>query len=268
MIGTTFFDIGYMDRLSRLDTPLHRLDPRAKLLTTLAFIVTVVSFGRYEISALIPFFVYPVALVAMGNLPAGYLLRKIVIIAPFAVLIGIFNPLMDKEALIALGPLEISGGWISFLSILIRFVLTVGSALVLVACTGIYGVCLSMERLGAPRVLTAQLLFLYRYLFVLMDEGFRMVRARALRSFGGNGMGVAVYGHMVGHLLLRTLDRAQRIYVAMSCRGFDGHVRRMRPLMMRPIDIMFIVGWSALFVAMRVHNISRLMGALVMEAFS
>jgi len=77
-----------------------------------------------------------------------------------------------------------------------------------------------------------------------------------------------VYGHMVGHLLLRTLDRAQRIYVAMSCRGFDGHVRRMRPLIMRPIDVMFIVGWSALFVAMRVHNIPRLMGKLVMEAFS
>jgi len=267
-IGTNFFDIGYMDTLSRVDSPLHRLDPRAKVLTTMAFVVMVVSFGKYEISALIPFFLYPVVLVAVGNLPAGYLLRKVVLVAPFAVLVGIFNPLLDRTTLMVLGPLEISGGWISFVSILVRFVLTVGSALILVACTGIQGVCLALEKLGTPRVLTIELLFLYRYLFVLMDQGLRMVRARALRSFGRSGMGVGVYGYMAGHLLLHTLDRAQRIHVAMSCRGFDGHVRTMSSLKIRPVDIMFVVGWSAFFVGMRAHNIPGLLGRLIMGAFS
>lgn len=81
-------------------------------------------------------------------------------------------------------------------------------------------------------------------------------------------MGVRVYGYMAGHLLLHTLDRAQRIHAAMSCRGFDGHVRTMSSLKIRPVDIIFFLGWSAFFVGMRVYNISELLGRLIMGAFS
>jgi energy-coupling factor transporter transmembrane protein EcfT len=95
-IDSQVFDIGYMDRLSRLDTPVHRLDPRAKLLTTLVFVVTVVSFGKYEISALLPFFLYPVVLAAVGEIPLGYLLKKIAVVSPFAIMLGIFNPFFDR----------------------------------------------------------------------------------------------------------------------------------------------------------------------------
>ena len=80
-IDKNFFDIGYTDQLSRQLTSIHRLDPRAKLVTTLVFITTVVSFGKYEISALLPFFVYPVALTALGNLPPAYLLKKILLVS-------------------------------------------------------------------------------------------------------------------------------------------------------------------------------------------
>ena len=77
---------------------------------------------------------------------------------------------------------SVAGGWISFLSILLRFVLTVSAAIVLVAVTGIHSLCAALEKLGVPRALVTQLLVLYRYLFVLLDEAGRMDRARALRS--------------------------------------------------------------------------------------
>ena len=77
-----------------------------------------------------------------------------------------------------------------------------------------------MERLGAPDVFATQLLFLYRYIFVLGEEAMSMTRARALRSFGGRGMGMRVYGLMLGHLLLRTYDRAQRVYLRHAQPGF------------------------------------------------
>ncbi len=262
-IESTFFDIGYMDRLSTQETPIHRLDPRAKLLTTLIFIVVVVSFDKHEISGLVPFFVYPVVMIALGNLPLVYLLKKILLVAPFAFLIGIFNPLLDRELLIHLGPVGISGGWISFASIMIRFTLTVGATLILIASTGFNAVCMALEKIGGPRVFAIQLLFLYRYLFVLVDEAFRLVRARSLRSFGGRGMGIKAFGSLVGHLLLRTLDRAQRIHLAMLSRGFDGKIRLMRPSKMQIADICFILGWSTLFVLMRLYNIPQFIGKLV-----
>lgn len=262
-----FFDIGYMDTLSSQQTPIHQLDPRAKLITSLVFITTVISFGKYEISALIPYFVYPVFLGAMGNVPSLYLLKKLLLVSPFAVMIGIFNPLMDRDILVSLGGIGISGGWVSFVSILIRFVLTVGGALTLIAVTGFNAVCMALDKLGTPRVFVVQLVFLYRYIFVLVDEAARMVRARSLRTFEGGGSGIKAYGPLVGHLLLRTMDRAQRVYMAMCCRGFDGEIRIMKPLRFGPMEIGFTVGWSALFILMRVFNVSALMGGVIMEFF-
>ena len=257
--------IGLMDQLASQNTPVHRLDPRAKLLTTLVFIATVASFGRYEISGLVPFFLYPVTVIVVGRVPALYLVRKIVLVAPFAILIGALNPVLDRTPFLTLGPMTLSGGWISFVSIIIRFTLTVGAALVLLATTGIHGVCLALDKLGCPRAFTVQLLFLYRYLYVLADEGLRMVRARAARSFGRHGMGMQVYGYLLGHLLMRTLDRAQRIHSAMNSRGFSGQVRSMQSLRFGAADWPFMAGWSLLFFIMRIHNVSHLLGALLTE---
>ncbi len=264
-IESAFFDIGTLDTLSYRDSGVHRLDPRAKLITTLVFIFTVVSFGKYEIAALLPFFAFPVVLIALGGLPPGYLLKKLLLVAPFAFFIGIFNPLLDQETLLRLGPLEISGGWVSFLSILLRSALTVGAALVLIATTSFSGVCMALEKLGAPRIFALQLLFLYRYLFVLVDEALRMVRARALRSFHGRGMGMKVFGHLVGQLLLRTLDRAQRIHLAMLCRGFTGEIRLLRPSGIGRPEILFTLGWSALFLTLRFVNLPHLVGGILTE---
>jgi cobalt/nickel transport system permease protein len=264
-LDASFYDMGYLDVLSTQDTPIHRLDPRITLLTTLVFIVTVVSFGKYELSALLPFVLYPTILISLGNLPAAYLARKVLLALPFALFIGIFNPLMDRTIMMHLGPLGISGGWISFASIMVRFVLTATAAIVLVAVTGFNGTCMALEKIGAPRVFAVQLLFLYRYIFVLIGEAARLTRARSLRSFGGSGMGFGVFTSMVGQLLLRTLDRAKRIHLAMRCRGFDGEIRLLRPLRIGGRDVAFLAGWTVFFILMRIYDVPQWMGALVAE---
>jgi cobalt/nickel transport system permease protein len=264
-IDSAFFDIGTLDTLACRDSAVHRLDPRAKLVTTLVFILVVVSFGRYEVSALLPFGLFPLSLILLAELPTGYLLKKLLLAAPFALCVGAFNPFFDRQVLLQFGPLELSGGWVSFASILLRFTLTVLAALVLIATTSFTGVCRALERLGAPRVFSLQLLFLYRYLFVLIDEAQRLVRARALRSFGGRGLGMQVFGHLAGQLLLRTLDRAQRLHLAMLCRGFDGEVRQLRPLRIGRQEVVFTLGWSAAFVALRLYNLPQLLGRLLTE---
>lgn len=266
-IDRHFFDISYMDTLSSQQTPIHKLDPRTKLVTTLAFITTVVSFGKYEISSLTPFFVFPLVLCAMGNVPLAYLLKKLALVSPFAIFIGIFNPLLDRDILIHLSGIGISGGWVSFASILIRFALTAGAAFTLIAVTGFNAVCMALQKLGTPKVFVVQLMVLHRYMFVLVNEASRMVRARSLRSFNSDRSGMKSYGPLLGHLLLRTVDRAQRIHLAMCCRGFDGQIRIMRPLRIGPTDIVFIFGWSALFIFMRFYNAPLLMGSAIMGFF-
>jgi len=261
-IGSQLFDIGKMDAVAAGNTPIHRLDPRAKLATTMVFIVAVVSFDKYALSALIPFFIFPVVQISMGGLPAGYLLKKVILVAPFAVLIGIFNPFLDKEALLQIVAFPSSGGWVSFFSILVRFFLTVTAALVLIASTGFNAVCVALVKLGVPRPFVVQLMFLYRYLFVLTDEAARMVRAVSLKTFNG-GIRFKTFVSMTGHLLLRTLDRAQRIHMAMRCRGFDGRIRVLQSMKVGWTGVIFVVGWSVLFLIFRIYNVPKLIGDIV-----
>lgn len=260
------YDLGRLDRLSYGTSAVHRIDPRAKVLTTLVFLVCVVSFDRYALIAMVPFALYPVALIAEADLPAGFLLRKLATVAPFALFVGAFNPVFDREILLYIGDLGVTGGWVSYASIVVRFLLTTLAALVLIATTSFAGVCMALGKMRVPDVLVTQLLFLYRYLFVLGEETMRMARARALRSFDGTGMGLGVYVQILGHLLLRTYARAQRVYQAMRARGFDGEIRTMHVLRFRRRDAFFFAGWSTLFVTMRVVDVPLLVGTLVTGA--
>lgn len=255
---------GLLDALARRRSPVHRLDPRAKLLATLVYIVAVVSFGKYELSALLPFALYPIVLIAAADLPVGWLLKRLLWVSPFAVLLGLFNPLLDREPLVVLGPLALSGGWISFLSILLRFALTVSAALVLIAVTGLESVIAAMQRLGVPAVFTTQLLMLYRYVYVLIEETARVLRARSLRAFGRR-LDIAALGPLAGHLLLRTLDRAERLSQAMSCRGFTGTIHTTRPLRFGLADALFLAGWSALFLLFRLVDVPQAVGTLFLR---
>ena len=255
-----YMEVGKMDELGRMDSPMHRLDSRAKTLTTIAFIVTVMSFSRYEVAALTPFFIYPLSLMAIGRIPPGYIVRKLLIASPFALAVGIVNPLLDQRVMGSLGAHGISGGWLSFASIVIRFSLTVTAAITLVACTGIHRLCAGLERMGLPRVFAVQLCLLYRYLFVIVDEGQRMRRGVEMRSMGRRSLSFSTYVSLIGHLLLRAMDRAQRVYQAMVSRGFAGQFRVMRPTVVRWNDVAFMVGWAIFFAAARVWDIPTAIG--------
>jgi cobalt/nickel transport system permease protein len=267
-VATGLSALDRLDRLARLDTPVHRVDPRAKVVTTAVYIVCVVSYGKYDLLGLLPFAVFPVVLATEGGLPLGFLGRLLLVVSPFALVMGAFNPLFDREVVAQVGAWGVTGGWVSYASIVLRFLLTAGAALVLTATTSFTGICLALQRLKVPDVLVTQLLLLFRYIFVLGDEASRMGQARRLRSFGRRGMGWRVHGQLLGQLLLRTFARAQRIYLAMKARGFDGEIRVARRLHFRASDLWFTLGWSAAFIAFRAVNVPLVLGHLVTRAAS
>jgi cobalt/nickel transport system permease protein len=78
-------------------------------------------------------------------------------------------------------------------------------------------------------------------------------------------MGMKIFGNLAGQLLLRTLDRARRIHLAMLCRGFTGDIRMLRPSRIGPAEIAFTLGWSAAFVLMRFTNLPHFLGRLLTE---
>lgn len=255
-------DLRALDTLAARDTALTRRDARAKLLVTLGFLVTVVSFDRYRVAALLPLALFPAVLAAWGEVPARTLWRTLALAAPFALMVGLFNPLLDRTPMLGLGGLQVSGGWVSFSSIVLRVALTVSAALILVAGTGMHGLCAAMARLGAPRVFTVQLLFLHRYLFVLSGEALRLSTAYRLRA-GARRLDLSLYASLTGQLLLRAFDRAQRVHQAMLARGFDGELRTLEGLRWQRADTVFVAGWFAFFVLARGVDLPLALGRLL-----
>ena len=260
-LGSTFLDALRLDQLAEGDSLIHRLDARAKLLVTLAFMFAVVSFGRYEVAALIPFTLFPVALAAIGGVPGSFVFRRLLPVLPFALAIGVLNPVLDRTVLFRIGPLAVSGGWLSLVSILLRVVLTASAAIILTATTGLRELCRGLERLGVPRPFVMQMRLLTRYLFVLAEEAIRLLRARALRSCGRRGAGWRMTGSLLGHLLLRTLGRARRMHLAMQCRGFSGALPPSGASRLTRADLAFVLGWSVVFLLFRFTDLVQRLGA-------
>lgn len=259
-IEQTVYDFRRFDLLASGDSMIHRLDGRAKVLVTLVFSLTVVSFDRYTFSALLPFLLFPVVITVAAALPTGFMLRKTLLVALLALAIGIGNPLFDREIRIWVGEIGISGGWLSSASLLFRSFLTISAALLLIATTRFTTICTSLERLGLPAVLVRQFQLMYRYLFVLADETIRVLRARELRSSGRAGGGLRAFSSLVGHLLLRSWERSERLHLAMLCRGGYGSVVPRRPDRFDRASWLYLLGWLSCFVLFRLYDLPQAVG--------
>ncbi len=259
--ATAYAGPASLDALARRDTPAGRLDPRTKVLATVAFVVVVASFGRLELARLAPLAAYPLALGVLGDVPWRPIAVRLAIASPFALGMAAAEPFLDRTPLP--GGLGVSAGELALLTILGKFLLSLGAALLLVATTPFDDVCVALRRVGVPRVLVSQLLLTYRYLFVLGEESRRLLRAHALRSPDRPRPTLRAAGALLGSLLVRALARAERIHVAMRCRGFDGTMPLRRPGAPGRADAVFAAATLALLVVARLGDLPAHLGRLL-----
>lgn len=260
-IMESLYNIRLLDDLARKDTVIHRVHPLAKLITTVFYLIVVVSFDRYEISRLLALVFYPVLIFAFAELPVKPILKRVLLVEPLVIGIGILNPLFDQQVVILAG-VEISRGWVTFLAIVIKGGLTVTSALLLIATTGMDRLAEALRMLRVPRIFVLQLLLTYRYISVLMEEVATTLRAYSMRAPRQKGIQRSVWGSLAGQMLLRTFDRAQRVYQAMCLRGFTGEYMTGCPRKIKVGDLAYVVGWGLFFITMRTYDIPMLLGSL------
>ncbi|HMT20172.1 MAG TPA: cobalt ECF transporter T component CbiQ [Promineifilum sp.] len=242
------------DRYLARASAIHRLDPRVKVAATPAFILSVAllpdgAWGLYAaaLAALL-------AVAVAAHLSPWLVVRRSLIGLPF-LLAAVTVLFVAPGRAVWAGPfgLEITdGGLIRFGSIVARSLISIAAAVLLTATTRFPDILHALRHLRVPAVLVAIIAFMYRYLFVLVEEVERLMRARAARSArlpgvpGGRSLRrrAAVTGHMAGQLLVRSLDRSDRVYHAMLARGYRGELLTLAPHAMHPRD------WAALAVAL------------------
>ena len=237
------------DRYHEKESFLHRLDPRVKALVTVIYIVSNALLPDGAWLAFGVAWVFLIAANLLSQLGIGYTFKRSIIALPFAfiaitVLFSIPGQPLFTFQLFTSNLVITDAGLLRFVSILIRSWLSVQLASLLVAVTRFPDLIHALEHLKVPSILTTIIAFLYRYLFVLTDEVFRLIRARESRSAAstGNRAGGGVFwrakvaGNMAGQLFLRSYERSDRIYNAMLSRGYSGHLYTLNPHEMKPGD--------------------------------
>lgn len=232
----------YQDRPSSI----HDLDPRVKVVLTILYILALSLTPQAAWLVFLVLYVMLLLVVRWAQLGPTYTIRRSYIAAPFilAALPILFT--LDGRPLITLpglGWTVSAAGFDRFLTILIRTWIGVQAGILLTVSTRFPDLIWALDALHMPKVLVAIISFMYRYLFVLIDQSMRMRQARASRcavsldSRRPSAIWHAkVAGMMVGSLFLRSLERSERVYAAMASRGYDGEMRILKSFHMRLQD--------------------------------
>ena len=198
----------FLDRYSRLNSPIHRLPTIVKLLGTLGVVSASVSVSFTYFWFFIIIAGLLLVLSAITSIPWRFIFGRLILLEPFA--LGIAVMALFQE----------NGGMV-FLAILVKSTLCLFTMILLSNTTPFSSLLQTMKRIGVPQLLVTILALLYRYLFVLIDEAERLHRARLSRTFSTSRTKKwHMLASLIGQLFVRSTERAERIHAAMSARGW------------------------------------------------
>ncbi len=198
----------YWDRYSRIDSPVHRRSAALKAAVALAIILITVVPPRPPIYLLAIVAAVLIALISMSRIPPVFFLKRLLFFEPF---------ILTVAALALFQP----AGFAKFLTLIVKSTLSLVTVILLANTTPFHELLRVLRRIHVPSVFVTLLALMYRYIFVLADEMQRMRRARRSRTFGRRRERTWVLlSRIMGQLFLRSTERAERIYAAMSARGW------------------------------------------------
>lgn len=251
-----------MDELASRSSPVHTMDALAKLLLTVLYIALVVSFGKYQLSALFFMLLFPIFAYQLADVPVVLCFYRLRIVMPLVCAVGVLNPFLDRQILLHFGPLAVSGGVVSMLTLMLKGVCCLMASFLLIATTTIDEICRALRRLHFPKMLTSLLLLTFRYISVLLDEVSVMLEAYHLRAPRQKGIEFSAWGSFLGQLLLRSIDRAQSLYESMELRGFCGEFHYSAGRASGKYSWPVAAVCAALMVLARIYDVPRLIGSL------
>ncbi len=232
----------FIDKYSDRNSLLHRLDPRAKIAAAVLFIVCIVTtpctawpqFAGYAFLAALS--------AAFSKVPLFYIAARSALSLPFVMIVALSVPFtLAQDPLPFYGAL-ITKAWLSSLVI------------VLLSSTTPFPLMVKgLEKLGVPKIMTVLLSFMYRYVFVLIDEVERMHASWKARYFGRlHGGLLKTFGHIAGSLFIRTYERSERVFYSMAARGFDGEMRVLHVRAFTALDVLCVAAVAAYVAGVKV----------------
>lgn len=239
------------------DTALHRMDPRVRLAGATVWSVAVAllatahaAWAALGLSALLALASRP---------PLGSLMRRLLAVNVFILFLWAVVPFsLPGTPAFDLWRLTASREGIALaLTITLKSNAIVLCFIALVATIPVSELGHALRKLHVPDKLAYLLVFTYRYVFVMAGEYQRMRQAMKIRGFvpRTNLHTYRSLAYLAGMVLVRGLDRAERVYAAMLCRGFNGRFRSLNGLAASPLDFGFLIAMCAATAAVALFDL-------------
>ena len=222
--------IDWLDRHAQAASPLHRWDPRYKLvgLTILMF-----AFSSVQDLRLLPAMLAVTSgLYAASRIPLAFLLTRLRAPGFFIAIVAILLPFLSGTTVIArIGPLILwKEGTLAMGLIVAKFISILTISLVLFGTAPFLTTIKALRALGLSPILGDMTLLAYRYLYEIGNDLKTMEMAMGLRGFRARRPSSRVLGvlaSLAGTMLVRSYEQSELVYKAMTLRGY-GHSPRPR----------------------------------------
>lgn len=246
-----------LDRLSRarLEDPgtqsrLDVLDPRSRVLAAAIWAFLIVSLNQWPV--LLAALGLSLLMLVISGTPRGVVLSRLAAMDGLMVFVLVLLPFtVPGTPILELGAFSASAeGLDKALAILLKANIVLLTVLVLVGSLDAVTLGHALGRLKLPDTLVQLLLFTVRYISVIGDEYQRLRTAMRARGFRprNNRHTYRSLGYLVGMILVRSIERSERILAAMRCRGFQGRFHLLEQRRYARPDALFAGGAILLLV--------------------
>ncbi len=248
--------ISEIDRYAGIPSPIHRWDPRLRLVSIFTLIFSVILL--YNLQLVVIGMIFSIILTCISKIPFSFVLSRmklvLIFVIPFFIIIP-FTIIGTGVEIASFGSITLSYRGIEYVKFAALIVLKALTAVMLIfpmIGTSRMDITIkALEGLHLPNKLVQMFAFTYRYIFVLDDEFTRMDRSLASRGFKrrGNLYTLITTSKAIAMLFVKSYERADRVFYAMRSKGYSGTVATLHEFHARRqdwVNTAAVVGFAVL----------------------
>lgn len=215
------------DELASKQSPIHNLEGRIKLITSILIILICVTSKELFIPIILEIML--LIILKIANLSYIDSAKRLLMLLPFGGAIIIFQPFIQPGNIIwSYSWLHITDFGLNWAILLfIRMIVCLTTIIIYSSTTPLQEMASSFRKLKMPRDLAMILSIMVRFLFLFIDELTSIRKSQKSRNFNIHSKNtpykwrVKQVGYTIGMMFLKSYEQGERVHRSMVSRGFS-----------------------------------------------
>ena len=234
-------------------SPMAGIDARVKIIAAVVWSVLLAALN--SIPAALIALAASLLMVIWAKWPWPDLLKRLMAVNFFILFMWLMLPFSFSSpglVVASIGPLEVTREGLTLATLLtLKANAILIAVIALLATSPLFVLAAAGRKMHFPEKLVSLFLLTIRYFYVMYQEYLRLRNAMRVRGFRAGLNRNTLYGasSLIGSLLVRSFDRADRVHRAMLCRGYTGIIWVKSDFVIKRKDMVFSFLMTLLIVA-------------------